>query len=108
MDADNSLVLDLFYAARNNQHPARNLARHVLGRLDPSLRWLAQRLVDEKRDASSERHPLARPNISAAEVKKFLEEIDDQPDAVVMAAFDHIELTANTDPNIQEANRRVN
>ena len=40
-------------------------------------------------------------------MRKFLEEIDDQPDAV-MAAFDHIELTVNTDPNIQEANQGVN
>ena len=65
-----------------------------------------------KREASKRRNPLARPVISDAEVREFLEADlgDGAPDLhpLEIAAFDFIKERANTDANIQEANHHFN
>jgi len=66
-------------------------------------------MITAKRDASKRRDPLARPDIPDAAVREFLKvDLEDGiPDLTPMeiAAFEHIKLTANSDANIQEANR---
>ena len=65
-----------------------------------------------KQDVSTRRNPLARPVISDAEVREFLEaELGDgAPDLhpLEIAALDFIKERAITDENIQEANRHFN
>ena len=74
--------------------------------IDMDLRYLTECIFIAKKDASKRRNPSARPEISDAMMKKFLEEVEDAtPGPLEIAAFAHIKLTVFTDANIEEANR---
>jgi hypothetical protein len=83
------------------------VARRFYDTIDLDLAYPTEYLFLEKQEASDKRrNPLARPDISDAEVREFLKNdlgdgnLDLHP--VEIAAFDFIKETANTDMNIQE------
>ena len=73
---------------------------------------LAEHMLIAKEDISTGRNLLARPVISDAEVREFLEaELGDGAPGLSLleiAAFDFIKERAITDENIQEANHHFN
>jgi hypothetical protein len=78
--------------------------------IDLDLMPLAERMLRAKRDVGTRRNLLLpRPVISDAEVREYLkaEHGDGAPDLhpLEIEAFDFIKERANTDENIQEANR---
>jgi hypothetical protein len=89
------------------------VAWHVYDAIDMDLTHIAEYMITAKGDASWRRNPLARPDISDAEVREFLkvdfgEGTPGGHTPLEMAAFDFIKETATTEANIQEANRDYN
>jgi hypothetical protein len=88
------------------------VARRVYDTINLDLMHLAEHVLIAKEDIGTRRNPLARPVISDAEVREFLEAelADGAPglDPLEIAAFDFIKERAITDENIQEANCHFN
>jgi len=107
MNTQNALVVDLLRKYLGGPCAAKSVALRVFDKLDPSIRNLAFRVNNIKREASNRRHSLAHPVIPDERVRELLrEELHDGAPGLhplEVAAFEHIKLTANTASNIRAA-----
>jgi len=107
MNTQNALVIDLLHKQLGGPCAARNVASRVFDKLDSSIRNLAFKVNDIKREASNRRHPLAHPIIPDERLREILrEELYDGASGLhplEVAAFEHIKSTANTASNIRAA-----
>ena len=99
---DNGCMSKYYVTSVVSNYAAKSVALRVFDKLDPSIKNLAFRVNNIKREASNRRHPLAHPVIPDERVRELLrEELHDGTPGLhplEVAAFEH---TANTPSNIQ-------
>ncbi len=104
----NTLVYDICFFRWSLDSAERRLARQVYNKIDEDVRCLGEQIVCSKQYLRDERHLLAHPIISDAQLKAFLKDLGDgEPKLRPMeiAVFNYLKATTNTKANI-EASRR--
>lgn len=104
----NTLDYDIYSFRWSSDSAERRLARRVYDKIDEDVRCLGEQIIGSKQYLRDERHLLAHPIISDAQLKSFLKDLGDggpKLKPMEIAVFDYLKATTNTKANI-EASRR--